>query len=147
MSMYPTYCKCSDGFLYKHPMWRSELKNGLYSWFICLDDEELPELVWLKGQPQPELSWFKPVSRTRWNVSRCFSNDMKMLKASSVFGELAACPPPPEEFDGRFTNENRPHGDCIVYDFDLAEAYKKSSGRDKGRLEVKSIQHLLGKSK
>lgn len=44
MSLTYTSALCQDGRWYKNPTWRGILSNGNH-FFICLDDEEPPEIV------------------------------------------------------------------------------------------------------
>lgn len=104
MSLVSTWCKCSDGRWYKNPVWASSRRN--YTWFVCLDDKEPPELVMLHGMETAimdsgVIDWFKPGKNFTRGVMRCFDTSVGsgMRPAVSVFGRIVAAPPIPTHFD------------------------------------------------
>jgi len=127
MSLVPTHCYCSDGLWYEDPVWRGYDEDGKLRWFLCLDDDDPPEMVLRvddspkdldpKGRAAlfPQLDYIRYTSNAssfdgQW---RQFGNEM--VRASSRWCELIKVPPPPTKSDGPGTKERRP-GECVFYD-------------------------------
>lgn len=113
MSLVSTYCKCSDGKWYKEPIWFGS------DWFICLDDDEPPELVIEKESSKPDILWFEikgyPETSARLfpvGTGRKWSN---FKNAKSWFGPLIATPSPPQRYNAVY--DRKPDKMGVYYEF------------------------------
>ncbi len=123
MSLVSTYCLCEDGYWYQNPLWHGDLlTDGTYPWFICLDDDDPPELVVQEEYKQfwPKIDWFEPTEKAEKYGSRLFDEGpfdkepVPCFPAIRQFGELTKLPPKPQRFDKRF--EDRPDCQGVFYD-------------------------------
>jgi len=121
MSLVSNYCYCSDGFWYKEANWRGlELPDGTSSWFICLDDDDPPEIVIQANVVPPTFDWFsypRPEMKTekQCTAKRVFKTEPWEFRwGHATFGRLVAVPPPPEQHQGKF--EERPKNQGVYYD-------------------------------
>jgi hypothetical protein len=108
MSLVASYVKANDGLYYEGP-WRAEDQ----SWFICLDDDDPPELVvFLKDYPELRgikkdmkslRAWIKEhiplpfyVTSYRGISERVKTKNFIFKEAISMFGFFEGYPPPPK---------------------------------------------------
>lgn len=136
MSLVATWCYCSDGKWYEDPVWYELAEDSkTRSWFLCLDDDDPPELVIQltddeykhhKRPAVPELDYFKITGGWSYSFGRWFglshSSPVKqaMRHGVGVFGKLTKVPPPPGQFDS--VSEERP--DYMGCYYDLRRARK-----------------------
>lgn len=111
MSLVATWCLCSNGKWYEDPVWEGDpLPDSSRSWFLCLDDDEPPELVVQIGQPIPEIPWFRPGTKMRQAGRRYFSEtgsfNEQYRPARNQFGSLIRRPDPPQEYSS--VSDTRP---------------------------------------
>jgi hypothetical protein len=114
MSLYATWCKCKDGKWYKEPLWLGDdLGDGTVSWFLCLDDDDPPELVYQVGKAAPPIDlyrWFKASTKfgesghRTFNLHRQGDKKWEFRKARRCFGHLIHLPPIPQIYDAVLEN-------------------------------------------
>lgn len=123
MSLVGNYCYCSDGNWYADPIWKGTDEDGKQRWFLILDDDDDPEIIYriddkekLTKKEQiallPKLEWFEPCSYN--GVAGRYFGGPKFSYAFSVFGQLIAVPPPPQS--GKKVGPERPSGQGVYFD-------------------------------
>ena len=92
---------CADGRYYSEPCWKSEEKEYGWDWFICLDEDDPPEIVVRESVDGPTLSWFKYKGLKGGGSRGCLEpgSALNFVKAKSAFGKFQQVPPPPIEYD------------------------------------------------
>jgi hypothetical protein len=99
MSLTSTWIQCNDKKWYENPKWCDLQEDGTYTWFVCLDDDDPPELVVKIDRSEPEIPWFKPTTESSSYSGRYFGDERRFHPARSRFGEIPSRPPPPQVFD------------------------------------------------
>jgi len=123
MSLVATWCYCSDGCWYEEPVWKGLDQNGLNIWFLCLDDDDPPEMVIRTDRAaigtraelnamRPKLPWLRYISQVSPAGHRYFGGSFH--KAVSCWTEFIQVPPPPEKYDSK--SETRPSYMGCYYD-------------------------------
>lgn len=107
MSLVATWCKCTDGKWYEEPVWEGK------GWFICLDDDDPPELVVQENCKCNGTGWFRIV-RKDGEAQRLFNGSWQ--PARSYFGKFTQVPPPPQRYDS--VSDTRPSYMGCFYDFE-----------------------------
>lgn len=122
MSVCAVWCKCSNGRWYENPVWFERHKDRGFKWYVCLDDDDPPELVMRDDEEQPKLSWAKfPKARPSGGCLRMLgpenkNGDRTFLKSRSVFGCIISAPPIPDKYSGSEMVE-RPTECAVYYDW------------------------------
>ena len=112
MSMTENYCLCSDGNWYGGAIWTDGKEE--YEWFVCLDDDDPPELVVRDYAEMPSIPWFRPERQLakagfrKQAGKRHFAG--KYHWANSVFGQLCKVPPVPQKWNSKHANRHELHG-------------------------------------
>lgn len=116
MSMYSVWIKCQDGRWYEDPIW-----TEIGKWFICLDDDDPPELVMTKkaydaGElSKLQLDWFKAGKVEHGTGGRMFppySKHQPSITAINLFGKIIKIPPVPEFYDAVAESEDDSRIQC-----------------------------------
>lgn len=131
MSLVPTWVRATDGKYYKDPVLRER------DWFLCFDDNEPPELVvkWKEGDDLPSF-WrraetilkelglqYRFLSKRPALHSRDFGNyrlrsgSISLHYAGSVFLEITAPIPVPQEYGAVGTYHDVLRTECVLYSF------------------------------
>lgn len=121
MSLVPTYAQAVDGWFYKEPTWRGE------GWFICLDDDDPPELVMyksLKKLPQDilrEAGFVFDETSVEFvgesgRLYKDISEGVDFIDSMSYFFHLKGRTPVPTEHEGKVKKGS--WHECVYYAFD-----------------------------
>jgi len=102
MSLVATWCRCADGNWYSEPVWAGP-DPANPDWFLCLDDDDPPEVVVKKGADGPTFPWFKYASLkpcgSRIFTMREAGTNFEFTPARHAFGSFKKTPPVPNRFD------------------------------------------------
>lgn len=128
MSLVATWCHCSDGKWYRNPVWSGDPdQDGLATWFVCLDDDEPPELVvqiaysTRLGKVLDTIPWFEQKTdfdHRAGGVGREFrdrEHGWHCRPAMRCFGRLIARPTVPTSYD-RCQETISKRGEYCFYD-------------------------------
>jgi hypothetical protein len=118
MSLVPVYAKCSDGLWYKRPVWHGEyLEDGTFPWFVCLDDDDPPELVVQRDREKPNIPWLKTASLKPYSDAlRIFDRKYAFREANAWWALITESPPPPNKYD--WLSPAKPKGECVLYEWE-----------------------------
>lgn len=106
---------CTDGKFYKDPTWKGNLRpDGSCDWFICLDDDDPPEIVIRLGVSAPDVPWLDRHSGFR-DGHRMVLNPKGFTPAQAAWGHMVAVPPPPEEYSEVVSDLRQVSGDRVHY--------------------------------
>ncbi len=125
MSLVASYAYCKDGKFYREPVWRGD------TFFLCLDDDDPPELVIMK----PKALTVEDAKKMATNIltvlgikakiiegsyfggaSRIFKKgSFKFIKAFRYFLEIVEPPPPPNEWEKTPTTDVSKVDGCIYH--------------------------------
>ncbi len=132
MSLSSTWCYCSDNHWYEEPVWEGRDEDGNKIWFLCLDDDDPPEMVIkinerLPNRNQycklfPELDFIKYTTNLANTAGRFFGDsddDWTSHLAASRWCEFTKIPPPPDRYDTKSDDGTMPSQVHCFFDFRL----------------------------
>lgn len=89
---------CTDGRYYSEPRWTSEkAEDGSCDWFVCLDDDDPPEIVIREDAEPPSLPWLSYKTRFRTS-NRAILHPKNFTSAKSAWVSIRKPPPPPDSY-------------------------------------------------
>ena len=90
---------CTDGRYYSEPRWvGNQAEDGSCDWFLCLDDDDPPEIVIREDVEPPSLSWLSYKTRFR-RSRRAILHPRNFTPAKAAWAKIKETPPPPTSYD------------------------------------------------